>query len=79
VLVIRVLWVIAALAGGVGVAAYVICWLRSRATRIPRRCRTLRSRRNRRRNAIVIAAIVLIGLGFVNLLGGDVGAVPARR
>jgi phage shock protein PspC (stress-responsive transcriptional regulator) len=70
VLVIRVLWVIAALAGGLGVAAYVVCWLAfpSDAHPAPLSHAAFRGR-NRRRNAIVIAALVLIGLGFVNLFG----------
>jgi hypothetical protein len=78
VLVIRVLWVIAALAGGLGVAAYLICWLAfpSDAHPAPLSHTAFRGR-NRRRNAIVIAAIVLIGLGFVNLLGAT--SAPFRR
>ncbi len=59
VVVIRVLWVIAALAGGLGVAAYVICWLafpsdRARgavvAHQLPRAGRTVAQRGRHRRH-----------------------------
>lgn len=70
VLVIRVLWVIAALAGGLGVAAYVICWLAFPSDTHPAPLSHAAFHgRNRRRNAVVIAAVVLIGLGFASVLG----------
>ena len=71
VVVIRVLWVIAALAGGLGVAAYVICWLAFPSDRhaAPLSRINFPEREGRWRNAGVIAAIVLIGLGLVSIFG----------
>jgi phage shock protein PspC (stress-responsive transcriptional regulator) len=71
VVVIRVLWVIAALAGGLGVAAYVICWLAFPSDRYaaPLSRINFPEREGRWRNAGVIAAIVLIGLGLVSIFG----------
>jgi phage shock protein PspC (stress-responsive transcriptional regulator) len=71
VVVIRVLWVIAALAGGLGVAAYVICWLAFPSDRhsAPLSRINFPEREGRWHNAGVIAAIVLIGIGLASIFG----------
>ncbi len=69
VLVIRVLWVVAALATfGIAVGAYGICWLAFPSEREPSPLSQLRSRHGDS-NAGFVVGLVLLGLGALFVLG----------
>ena len=66
VVVMRVIWVVAAIAtGGIGVAAYAICWLAFPSDENPAPLTEIRLRRDHRHNAGFIAGLALLALGLV--------------
>lgn len=67
VVVMRVIWVVAAIAtGGLGIAAYAICWLAFPSDENPAPLTEIR-RRNHRHSAGFIAGLALLALGLVIL------------
>src|SRR6478672_9839136 len=65
VVVMRVIWVVAAIAtGGLGIAAYAICWLAFPSDENPAPLTEIR-RLNHRHNAGFIAGLALLALGLV--------------
>ena len=77
VVVIRVIWVVAAIAsGGIGIAAYAICWLAFPSDRRPS---PLSEVRHHRRSAGYVAGLVLLGLGSLIAFSQLVNLQPFRH
>jgi phage shock protein PspC (stress-responsive transcriptional regulator) len=77
VVVMRVIWVIATIAtGGLGIPAYLICWIAFPSDENPAPMEELR---NRNYNAAAIAGVAALALGFVILSSQFVNVRPFRN
>lgn len=77
VVVMRVIWVIATLAtGGLGIPAYLICWIAFPSDENPAPMQEIRDRNY---NAAAIAGIAALALGFVILSSQFVNVHPFRN